>query len=57
MKKSIDFEIERLIKHKVPELVGELVETTARRSNLEFKRVAEKELNLKLQIEKVQKDL
>ena len=57
MKKSIDLEFEKLIKNRVPELVGELVETTNRKFNSEFKRVAEKELNLKLHIEKVQKDL
>lgn len=57
MKKFIDLELEKLIKNRVPELVGELVETTTRKFNSEFKRVAEKELNLKLHIEKVQKDL
>lgn len=57
MKKFIDLELEKLIKNRVPELVGELVEATNRKFNSEFKRVAEKELNLKLHIEKVQKDL
>ncbi len=53
MKRNIDLEIERMVKHKVPDLVGELLETTSRKFNIEFKRVAEKELNLKLKIEKV----
>jgi hypothetical protein len=57
VKKSIDLEFEKLIKNRVPELVGDLMETTNRKFNSEFKRVAEKELNLKLHIEKVQKDL
>ena len=57
MKRNIDLEFERMVKHKVPELVGELLETTSRKFNIEFKRVAEKELNLKLKIEKVQKEL
>ena len=57
VKKNIDLEIERLLKNKVPDLVGELLETTNRKFNSEFRRVAEKELNLKLYIDKVQKDL
>ena len=57
VKRSIDLEFEKLIKNRVPELVGDLMETTNRKFNSEFKRVAEKELNLKLYIEKVQKDL
>ena len=57
VKRSIDLEFEKLIKNRVPELVADLMETTNRKFNSEFKRVAEKELNLKLYIEKVQKDL
>jgi hypothetical protein len=37
VKKSIDLEFEKLIKNRVPELVGELVETTNRKFNSEFK--------------------
>jgi hypothetical protein len=46
-----------MIKHKIPHLVEELIEATSFKINIELKRLAEKDLNLKLNLEKVQKDL
>lgn len=57
VKRQIELEFEKLIKNKIPELVGELLDTPVRKFNAEFKRVAEKELNLRLHVDKVHRDL